>query len=460
VENNSTFYGHVFNSLSVLLPLSQFIVNERLWGSSIGVVAEGTTIFTPPKKSLPPPSAPPAPPAPPSAPPVRPDYTRPTKRKLTRRRNPYFTLESETDHVPLSNLINLSNSRCKKMWSRDAEVQALGAQESMASLHEKMRLFRNCYSTEGVERASLEIAAGLLAIAACPSCENLFMVLNQAANFASKGRKGGNNDRFFKGSLPRDRICTPREMLVVLGRADCLRAIGFVAEASFLVSFVAKECRSRRRDPTEWDIRWKLVAIYAYNISVMARTGKSSVFGEVYVWSRDVIEELNDARNEGLSIFGAVHMDIPPENDEDYVTEDEEEEERTRKKHKGKRAAENYDPDLADDEEEEEDPEISSDESDRETIEKRIAKHSRVSFVPTPPAEKPAVEKNNMPTTAVNAATESKHDSNSAFLPFEKASVFVDVPEPSNGWAEGAPGITEKHTPYTSSTDTNKIVEL
>ena len=40
-KQDTDFYaalGHTFNALSVVLPLSQFALNERLWGSNIGIV--------------------------------------------------------------------------------------------------------------------------------------------------------------------------------------------------------------------------------------------------------------------------------------------------------------------------------------------------------------------------------------------------------------------------------------
>ena len=312
-------------------------------------------------------------------------------------------------------MIKLSASKFKEMWGSDMCETTTGpvddASEISASLHEKVRLLRNCYSVESVEQASLEIAASLLATALHPSCDNIFLVLNQAASFASKGRKGGNNDRHFKGSLPTE-TGTPREMMVVLGRADCLNSIGFVAEASFLVSFVVMECAKRRHDAEVWNDRWRFVSMFAYNLSVITRASITSVFGDLFVWGNDAIIELGKARDDGLKLLGEVQVHIPPEDEDDlYMTDDEEAEGERAAQRKRKPAAAGNTTDeeeFADDEEDDtpSEPELSSDEDEERPTKKRGGKRkgkSEPSEVP-PSSEKTTPNLSSKPKALIVAA--------------------------------------------------------
>jgi len=55
----------------------------------------------------------------------------------------------------------------------------------------------------------------------------------------------------------------------------------------------------------EWNDQWKIVAIYAYNVSVMIRITVSSILDQTMqkafmtAWERDVVEELERARKDG-----------------------------------------------------------------------------------------------------------------------------------------------------------------
>ena len=331
--------GHILNAMSVLLPLSQYILNERLWGAGLGIVPHGTklaansrtaaaaaaaaavvatsTSTRAPKRI--------------TAPPKDDSGSRKRKRRSIKPKDPHFRLDSENDSFPIANLIKLSSAEFKVMWSTDVVGLTAEQEDSrsalMAALHEKMRLLRSCFSLLSVQRASLEIAASLLDVAAHPSCDNAFLVINHAANYASKGVRGGSSDRFFKKKLPGENS-TPLDLLVVLGRADCLNAVGFVAEASFLISYVANECSVHRSREGAWNDKWKFVSIYAYNLSVLTRANKDGVFGDIFIWKENAIQELGRARSDGLRAFGEVQVDIPDDNEdeeEDYETDDEDE---------------------------------------------------------------------------------------------------------------------------------------
>lgn len=92
-------------------------------------------------------------------------------------------------------------------------------------------------------------------------------------------------------------------MMVLLGRADCLQSIGFVAESSFLISFVVKHCHAIRKSAHVWNDRWKLVAFHAYNLSLIVRMNDSNVFGDNYIWEANVLDELSKIREEAKIIF-------------------------------------------------------------------------------------------------------------------------------------------------------------
>ena len=354
------FRGHILNALSVLLPLSQFILNERLWGSSIGILPAGTSfnsLFGPSNQQR-----------------LRKGSSKvKATGKKNKTRSAYIAFDSEISEVPFSNLIRLSYSKCMEIWNQGSSVTTQTTTETshatMASLHQKIHLLRSCYAVEGVERAALEVAAALLAVAADPACKNIFVVLNQAASFASQGRRGGSSDRFFKCKLPQ-KDGTPLDYLLLLGRADCLNAIGFVAEASFLVSFVAKKCHTLRMDANTWNKRWELVAIYAYNVSVMTRANTTAIFEDTFVWKEEVANELVLGRVDGMRLFGFVRIDVSLRDEDESDDDDqyEEDEANDKKQTKRKRRSAIDEEEYAADEDENDhtsDPELSSDESEK-----------------------------------------------------------------------------------------------
>jgi hypothetical protein len=177
----------------------------------------------------------------------------------------------------------------------------------------------------GMEKASLHLAVALLELASQPACYDPFACLQQAAMFASQASKAGNSDVIFRKSLPEIEDCAPLEALNVLGRADCLHSVFFPNEAAYLCSYVARVCRlhrDREQPDHEWDARWKIVAIYGYNVSVMIRATVSTVLDKnmqksfLSMWERDVVEELERGRSDGWSWKRSLYpssLELPPE---------------------------------------------------------------------------------------------------------------------------------------------------
>jgi hypothetical protein len=182
------------------------------------------------------------------------------------------------------------------------------ARKTMENVHAATKQLRSCYSEVATEKASLNLAVALLELASHPTCYDPFACLQQAAMFASQGPKSGSSDVAFRRALPGTKECSPIEALTILGRADCLQSLYFPNEAAFLCSYVARVCRMRRdRDQPEfeWNDRWRILAIMAFNVSVLIRTTVSTVLDNemqksfLSIWERDVVAELEKARRDG-----------------------------------------------------------------------------------------------------------------------------------------------------------------
>ena len=212
----------------------------------------------------------------------------------------------------LETFVTISTREMQELWNASSVAQPEdlsnstdGAPALMQKVHRTSQQLRSCYTSMAIEKTALQLSVALLDLASHPSCHNPFMCLQQAAVFASQGSKVGNNDMLFRHSVPKQESCTTREALVILGRADCLQSVYFPNEAAYLCSYVAKICslhRDREREDLEWNDHWKIVAVYAYNVSVMIRATVESVLDDdmkesfLKVWERDVIEELERAR--------------------------------------------------------------------------------------------------------------------------------------------------------------------
>lgn len=205
--------------------------------------------------------------------------------------------------LPTRELRSVWNGSDLRVASSDEDKEL--AKESMEKVHTAITQVRSCYSEMAIEKASLTASVALLDLASHRACYDPFACLQQAATFASAGLKLGSSDVHFRKPLPDVKVCTPTEALMILGRADCLQALYFPNESAFLCSYVAKVCRLRRTSVLMWDDQWRIVAILAFNVSVLIRTTVNTVLDKetkksfLSIWERDVVEELEIARRDG-----------------------------------------------------------------------------------------------------------------------------------------------------------------
>jgi hypothetical protein len=326
----------LFTSMSILLPMSQFSLNQKLVESKVSKEDEAEANSTSralanvPAKQL-------------EerlgalhdsrgdgallyksgtsrVPKSKSSYVRPPRRVAPSQKpedvslHDWFNGENSDSH--LINLVAIPCSVLQDAWGKSIEgsttrtpESATAATEAMLKLHKCMQELRACCSEQAVEKACLEVAGALIQLA--PICHNHFLCLQQAAMFAGNSFKGGNSNLYFREPLPSKELCTPLEALIILGRADCLQAVLFCPEAAFLCSFVASVCshhRNHDHENFEANEQWKIVAIMAYNVSVMIRHTALMLLQEQdkrddssWPWECDVIEELKRGRVDGRS---------------------------------------------------------------------------------------------------------------------------------------------------------------
>ena len=308
---NSKLQAHlVETALSIVLPISQFAVNDILWSSSIGRAAlsrPGLEQWRPLSSKR------------------REESNENTTHAPRRRKTQpivaqgdedlYGWFAFENEQTPLSNVIKIPPYAILAEWKSGScePVSAAPderAREAMAQLNRSMRNLRTCYSHQAAERGSLLVAVSLLRLAETTGCQNPFLCLQQAGLFASRGTKGGASEDFFKQPLPKMESCSPSEALAILGRSECLQAVYFYPEAAFLCSYVAKACSIRRSslDHTEWNSQWTVISLLTYNQSVFLRAAASSIVKEhgrkedtTGTWETLVVDELRRAKSDGLS---------------------------------------------------------------------------------------------------------------------------------------------------------------
>jgi hypothetical protein len=220
--------------------------------------------------------------------------------------------------APHRTFIAIPSIEMAKLWKKARSTPNCMEDEAGESVvNEKMKKvntitqdLRACFSIAATEKSCLNLSAALLEVAALSSCYDPFSCLQHAAMYASQAPKAGNSDIVFQRGLPDISICTPLDALIILGRADCLNAVFFPDEAAYLCSFVARVCRLHRKEEEThfvWNDRWKIVAIYAYNVSVMIRTSVSTILDDhmkksfLAAWSCDVVEELERGRRDGMA---------------------------------------------------------------------------------------------------------------------------------------------------------------
>jgi hypothetical protein len=314
------------------------------------------------------------------------DSIAPSKKPGGRRRRKPKAIEKKvkewiegTNRPTLQSIVIISVHEIHALWKQSVatapnEESLQRARESMEKLHNVTQQLRGCYTDNTIEKASLQVAIALLEVASQPSCQNPFLCLQQAAVYASQGSKAGNSDMVFRHGVPDTKECSPHEALIILGRADCLHAVYFPNEAAFLCSYVARVCslhRDRGRPKIEWNSKWKIVAIYAYNVSVMIRSTVSTVLDKemqnafLNMWERDVVEELERGRTDALAwkralltgkapLHNKEDIDVGQEDVEDEQ-EEEVDEEASEADDEEIEEAQNFDDDDEEEEQEEED---------------------------------------------------------------------------------------------------------
>lgn len=300
-------------ALSILLPLSQFCLDETLWDSDIGEAAvtiagydewhllHGDNKYQPidekPQDSY---------------------------KKRVRKTSRKMVDENVIDWIQgpksptLVDFIPIPHTELNRVWmqierSNDKKIEntfRADAEEQMRRVHKATTDLRSCHTHFAAEKACLALSIALLEMAAVPSCCNFFDCIQQAASFASQAVKSGKSDIVYRQRLPEMAQCTAREALIVLGRADCLHSVYYPNEAAFLCGFVARVCRLHRNSKElvyEWNDQWKIVAIYCYNVSVMIFATVKNVLKQKMqedfrgAWGRDIVDELEKGRRDGRS---------------------------------------------------------------------------------------------------------------------------------------------------------------
>lgn len=304
----------LFVALSILLPVSQFCLNEKIWNTEIGtnVAAAVPAASSKPWQEYKPKERVPAPSE-------RPGYVRPSKRMALafpegigeQEICEWFDWEDKDD--AMSNLIALPLSTIGREWRQvrpeeSGHTVTTASVDLMGRLDAEVKKLRSCHTAHAVETVSLHVASDLLQMTACPDCCNPVLCIQQAAMFAGQGLKGGSSDLLFHARLPKSEACTPLEALLTLGRADCLLSVYFYQEAAFLCNFVANVC-SRHRDEVgrnQKDTRWRIVASLAYDLSVRIRSFSRTIIIERRIkedssgtWDLAAIDEFRNARDEG-----------------------------------------------------------------------------------------------------------------------------------------------------------------
>ena len=173
LKNTSIISNGVSHALSVLVPLTQFCLNEVIWRSRIGREAvsrapeEWQNLIKGTKKDgVRPPY-------------LRDGYVRPSKRPGYRASSSSWFLEEDTDD-PLNNLLDTTKYYVAEKW-REIATTSLNpkgsAAEAMQKLHGCMFRLRNSFTESVCKRTSLEVAGALLDVAKFPGCWNGFACL-------------------------------------------------------------------------------------------------------------------------------------------------------------------------------------------------------------------------------------------------------------------------------------------
>lgn len=190
----------------------------------------------------------------------------------------------------------------------------------------EMKKLRECFTVQGLQKASIRVSYAILAVAEEKACHNPFLCLHQAAVFAGHGSKGGNNDIAFKAKIPRSEDeCSPFDALLILGRAECLASIAFTDEAMYLCSYVAKTCHLHRDNQYEaypWNGKWRIIGIQTYMVYEAINTCIENFLeedvrkGVLEAWSNEVVQEVKLGRTDAVSMMKKVNQqEVSPDVD-------------------------------------------------------------------------------------------------------------------------------------------------
>jgi len=311
-------------ALSIMLPLSQFALNQQLWDSPLGTEAAKEEVDVNDWEHFV------APPNVTYKPPVRQKqvkkYTRQSEGSSLTPKVHEESLFVKLVKVPTKVILqewtgkeyfddedkDKKQHRRLNKWSEECSGSAKLA---MKKVDYTIRKLRGCLTIHSLQKTSTQVALALLEVAPKNECKNPFLCLHQAAVFASHGSKGGNNDEIFKKPLPANHVCTPSEALSILGRADCLRALYFTNEAMFLCSYVAKVCclhRDKKNSKLAWTPQWRVIGIYMYTVSLaLDATIHSLTQGDartaaLKTWAKSVRKEIVRARCDAVAVNRAV----------------------------------------------------------------------------------------------------------------------------------------------------------
>jgi hypothetical protein len=205
----------------------------------------------------------------------------------------------------------------------------------MSALDKALAHLQKSTTFKAMQKSSLSVASALLDVAGRIECHNPFQCLQHAVMFASHGSKLGKSDLPFKKALPsNDLQCSPREALLILGRADCLRALHFTDEAIFLCSYALRMCRLHRQpnagigtcdDRTTIAVspRWGAVSAYAYMVSVAIDSTLTSLLdicGKTATasnWDADALRDMKQGKADAIRIGGDEEFSQAPRADYD-----------------------------------------------------------------------------------------------------------------------------------------------
>jgi hypothetical protein len=193
----------------------------------------------------------------------------------------------------------------------------LPSRVSMKKVDFAMKQLRSSLTIQALQKSCIKVAEALLEVAADPLCHNPFLCLSHASIFASYGPKGGNSDEPFKRRLPTSKkLCSPMQALLILGRADCLRAVAFTDEAIFLCSYVAKLVALHRSQATlewEWNAQWRVVGIQTYLVYASIDASIKpllTVESSSSLWEDDVNQEIAHCKIDAQSVSGLTSTHI------------------------------------------------------------------------------------------------------------------------------------------------------